>query len=80
MRTEPIFTKEALENLYDISQEILFKILELSTKYNIDFNIRVSSDGGLSVESIEHTQERQYLKSIAQSKGKITYIESTINK
>ena len=78
LKTEPIFTKEALENLYDGSKDILLKILELSTKCQVDFTIRVSSDGGLSFESKERTQTHTYVKSLAQSKGTITYIESKV--
>lgn len=78
MKSEPILTKEALTNMYDASKDILIKFLELSNKYQIDFTIRVSSDGGLSFESREQTKTHTHLKSIVQSKGKISYIESEI--
>ena len=78
LKTEPIFTKEALTNMYDASKDILLKFLELSNKYQIDFTIRISSDGGLSFESRESTKTHTYLKSIAHSKGKVSYIESEI--
>ena len=76
LKAEPIFTKEALENMYDASKDILFKLLELSTKHQVDFTIRISSDGNLNLESKERTQTFTYSKSIVQSKSKITYIES----
>jgi hypothetical protein len=76
---ESIFTKEALENMFSGAKSILYTFLRISTKYQIDFTIKITSDGRLSFESRENGKDKTYLKTISQSKNTITYSESEIN-
>lgn len=78
LKAEPILTKESVSEIFDSIKGIFYSLLKVSTKYHIDFTIRISSDGGLSFESREQTKTHTHLKSIVQSKGKVSYIESEI--
>lgn len=76
MKTEPILSRSIIEYLFDGCKKNLYVLLDDATKHQVDFTIRISSDGSLSFESRECTDTNVYLKSIIQTNKQVSYVET----